>query len=112
MNNEIVTRKPVTPEQVKQEIDDVFVFNPPISAQHAASCDRIQKACKELAQAIAEEVPEGKEQTIAINNLLSTALFTRHGITRRQVVVVAMVTPDTPSPEQPQAESPAPATST
>lgn len=108
---EIPNRPPVSVEQTKQEINDVFVFSVPISAQHTASCERIQKACKALAQAIAEEVPEGKEQTIAINNLLSTALFARHGITRRQVVVVAVVSPDTPCSEPAPVES-APAAST
>jgi len=88
--NAQVPREPFNPEQIKQEINDVFVFNPPLSAIHAATCKKIQNACKELAQLIADEVPEGKEQTMAINNLLAVALFARHGITRRQIVVMAV----------------------
>lgn len=88
MNNE-VSREPITPETIKAEIDDVFVFNSPLSSQNQASCERIQEACRTLAHAIAEEVPEGKDQTVAINNLLAAALWARHGITRRQVAVIS-----------------------
>lgn len=100
MNTE-VNREPVNLEKIKQEIDDVFIFKSPISNQHAESCQKIQNTCKALAQLIADEVPEGKEQTIAINNLLSAALFARHGITRRQVIMVAMAVPETENPPVP-----------
>jgi hypothetical protein len=89
MNAEI-NREPINTEQAKQEIEDVFVFNAPSSVNTSFACQRIQNACKALAQAIAEEVPEGKERVVAINSLLSAALFARHGITRRQVVIVAV----------------------
>ena len=107
--NAQVSREPVSPEQIKQEIDDVFVFNPPLSIIHATSCQKIQDACKALAQVIADEVPEGKERVIAINNLLSTALFARHGITRRQVVVMSCAAPGTLSSAQRLDESAPPA---
>lgn len=87
MNTQI-EREPLNPEKIRQEIEDTFVFNPPLSSSSAAACAKIQNACKELALLIAYEVPEGKEQTIAVNNLLSVALFARQGITRRQIAVV------------------------
>lgn len=108
MNTE-VSRPPVTPELIKDEINDVFVFNPPLSGQNLTSCQRVQNACRELAHVIAEEVPEGKEQTIAINNLLATALWARHGITRRQVVVIASASPEQLLEDSRAAESTSPA---
>src|SRR5208337_1206463 len=108
MNTQVI-REPISPEKIKLEIDDVFVFNPPLSFNHATSCQKIQDACKALAQVIADEVPEGKEQVIAINSLLSAALFARHGITRRQVVVVSCAAPGTISSAQRLDESTSPA---
>lgn len=96
MNNNEVFRDPVDPQKTRQEIEDVFTFNAPHSKEHYASCQKIQTACKNLAQALIDEVPEGKEQTVAINNLLSAALFARHGITRRQVLMVSVAAPSEP----------------
>ncbi len=93
----LVTREPVSLEDTLQEIDDVFVFNPPQTHENLNKCLSIQNACKNLANVIARDVPEGKEQTIAINNLLATALWANHGILRRQVMVVAINQP----PENP-----------
>jgi len=107
MNTE-TARTPITPEDIKAEVNDVFVFNAPMSSQTLASCERIQNACRELALAIAEEVPEGKEQTIAINNLLATAIWARQGVTRRQVAVMAAM----PLPEDQPGELPPPVAST
>lgn len=104
MNTEVY-REPVNPNQLKQEIDDVFVFNRPMTQENAASCARVQNACKVLADIIVQEVPEGRERIVCVNNLLSTALFASHGITRRQVMLVAA----SPLPESPVADSPAPA---
>lgn len=98
--NTQVNREPVNPEQTQQDIDDIFVFRAPISQEHSDSCQKVQQACKDLAKLIAQEVPEGKEQTIAINNLLSTALFARHGITKRQVLVMSAI----PQEEMPPSE--------
>lgn len=109
MNN-IVAREPVNLTEIQQEIEDVFVFRAPISQQHSESCQKIQQACKALSQLIVEEVPEGKERTIAVNNLLSVALFARHGITRRQVLIApVMHAEDLPESEVIPSESPAPA---
>lgn len=108
--NAQVYREPISPEQIKQEINDTFTFNVPLSAEHATSCEKVQKACQSLADLIVQEVPEGRERTVAINNLLSAALFSRHGITRRQVVLMVAVaeSPITPSPEQSPVESSVP----
>jgi hypothetical protein len=85
-NTEVV-REPLDLNKLKQEIDEVFTFQQPLTMAQLNSCLRVQFACRELAKTISEEVPEGKEQTIAINNLLSAALFASHGITRRQVIM-------------------------
>ena len=107
MNTEVY-REPTSPTQIQQEIDDTFVFNAPMTQENANSCQQVQNACKALADVIAQTVPEGKERTICVNNILSCALFARHGITRRQVVlmVAAPESQPTPSPEgTPVAES-------
>lgn len=91
--DEVANREPVSLEETLQDIDDVFVFNPPQTQDNLIKCERIQIACKSLAKLIAQDVPQGKEQTIAINNLLSTALFANHGILKRQIVLVAVGQP-------------------
>lgn len=93
MNSQIV-REITDPEQVKRDIEDVFVFNAPQSREVEASCQKIQTAIKQLALAIVDEVPEGRERTIALNNLLSAALFSRHGLTKRQVAIIAVAAPE------------------
>lgn len=90
MNAE-VSRQPYDPATIMQDIDDVFVFNAPLTSDSARACDEIQTACKNLAKLVVDHVPEGKEQTIAINNILSAALFARHGMTRRQVFTGVVV---------------------
>jgi hypothetical protein len=108
-----VIRQPVVLDDIRQEIDDVFVFNPPMSLAHQQSCEKIQTASKALAQVIAEEVPVGKEQTIAINNLLSAVLFARHGITKRQVMMMAAAEePLPPIPVTPETQPSAPSAAT
>lgn len=93
----LVTREPLAIDETIQEIDDIFVFNPPQTQENLNKCLTIQNACKNLASLIARDVPEGKEQTIAINNLLATALWANHGILRRQVMVVAVSQPENPT---------------
>lgn len=90
MKDEQVNREPLDPAAIALEIEEVFTFNPPLTPDQLHACQQIQEACKHLAHGIAKLVPEGKEQTVAINNLLATALWARHGITRRQVTVGAV----------------------
>lgn len=89
MQNEQVDRPPLDLEALHQEIDDVFTFGIPITPQQNSACQQIQSACKILAHDVLRLVPEGKEQVIAINNLLAVALWSRHGITRRSIIVAA-----------------------
>jgi hypothetical protein len=91
MKNEQVDRPPLDPEALRQEIEDVFTFGIPVTPEQHHACQQIQNACKTLAHGIMQLVPEGKEQTIAINNLLGVALWSRHGITRRSIIVAAGV---------------------
>ncbi len=88
-----VLREPVSVQEVQDEIDDVFTFNPPQTADNQSKCQNIQSLCKQLAYVIARDVPQGKEQTIAINSVLSAALYSNHGILRRQIVMAAIPLP-------------------
>jgi hypothetical protein len=101
MKDEQVNRDPVDPAAVALEIEEIFTFNPPLTPDQLTACQQIQDACKHLAHGIAKLVPEGKEQTIAINNLLATALWARHGITRRQVTVGAVPWTEENTPQVP-----------
>jgi hypothetical protein len=94
MNNEQANHKPVDLKAVHLEIDDIFTFNAPLTQERQEACDKIQEACKHLAHTIAEALSDSKEQSIAINNVLAAALWVRHGITRRQIVMVAVPVPD------------------
>lgn len=91
MKNEQVDRPPLDLEALRQEIEDVFTFGIPVTPEQHHACQQIQNACKTLAHGIINLVPEGKEQVIAINNLLGVALWSRHGITRRSIIVAAGV---------------------
>lgn len=101
MKDEQVIREPLDPAAVLLEIEEVFTFNPPLTPEQLTACQQIQEACKNLAKGIAKLVPEGKEQTVAINNLLATALWARHGITRRQVTVGAVPWTEENTPQVP-----------
>lgn len=89
MKDEIADRPPLDPEALALEIEEVFSFNPPLTVDQNHACQQIQNACKTLAHGILKLVPEGKEQTIAINQLLAAALWARHGICRRSIIVAA-----------------------
>jgi wyosine [tRNA(Phe)-imidazoG37] synthetase (radical SAM superfamily) len=101
MKDEQVIRPPLDPEALFLEIEEVFTFNPPLTPEQQQACQIISQSCKNLAQGIAKLVPEGKEQTVAINNLLATALWARHGITRRQVTVGAVPWTEENTPQVP-----------
>jgi hypothetical protein len=99
MKDEIVDRPPLNPEELTREIEEVFSFNPPLTVDQNHACQQIQNACKTLAHGILNLVPEGKEQTIAINQLLAAALWARHGICRRSIIVAAGEPFDAAAPE-------------
>ena len=90
MTNEQVNREPVDPAEIAAEIDEVFTFNSPQTTEQIEACRKIQASCKSLAHLISANVPEGKEQTIAVNSVLTAALWASQGITRRQVAIVAV----------------------
>ena len=93
MIDETVDRKPLNLDELILEIDEVFTFRSPSTSKQQDSCQHIQSCCKALAMAIVEMVPEGKEQVIAVNNLLGAALWASHGITKRQVTIVTVPPP-------------------
>jgi hypothetical protein len=88
MIDEQVNRKPLDTVEIAKEIDEMFTFNNPKTVEQIESCQKIQKSCKNLAQLIIANVPEGKEQTVAVNSVLGAALWASQGITRRQITIV------------------------
>jgi hypothetical protein len=99
MSDQMVQREPLSVEEVCRDIDDVFTFNVPHSQDNLRKCGEIQSICKSFAKKIVLDVPEGKEQTICLNNLLAVALWAAHGITRRQVsLAIVPLPPESQNP--------------
>jgi hypothetical protein len=94
-DNRLVEREPLDPKAVHQKIDDLFTFNEPLTEERRQACQQMSEACQKLAHLIAEKLPEGIEQTVCANSLLSVALWARHGVTRRQVDIVVVASPGT-----------------
>ena len=98
MIDEIVNREPINLEDVRAEIDEIFNIQNPATVDQLLACNHVQELCHQLAQAMTELVPEGRERLIAINNILAAALWARHGITRKQIVICAVPPPNSEMP--------------
>jgi len=111
-----VKREPFDAEQFKREVDEMFVFAAAVVLpDQYKACQRIQKACRNLALLLVELLPEGNEQIVCRNTLLSVALWARHAIARRQVMVAAanppwVATPPVAETSAKSASSPSPTT--
>jgi hypothetical protein len=103
-----VKREPLDVPAIHREIDDIFTFNPPLTQEQFIACQQIQNACRTIAHVITEKAPEGREQIICTNSLLSVALFARQAITRRQVVVMSTMPPEELPPSTPPATAACP----
>lgn len=106
INQQAVNKDPAK-AKVHMEIDDHFVFNVPLTQEALDTCLKVQTECASLAHLVADATPEGKEQTIAINNILAVALWAVQAITRRQVIITpactspqAILMEGQPTPEQ------------
>jgi hypothetical protein len=85
--DEAVVREPIDISAALMEVDETFTFHPPPDQSQTEKCRLVQNLCQQVAQVLVQIVPEGKEQTMAVNNLLAATLFACHGITHRQVGV-------------------------
>lgn len=103
MQDAEVIREPLDLEEEHKEIDELFAIRNTATPDQLESCEIVQKACRLLAHVITKHVPEGKERTIAVNNILSAALMARHGITKKPVAVVSCSIPSNESSEEPPA---------
>ena len=92
MKDHAVDRPPLDPEQTTQDIIEAFAFSN-LTPEQEADCAEVQDACQKLALLIADKLPEGKEHTVAINNVLAAALWVRHGISRRKPVLMGTTAP-------------------
>jgi hypothetical protein len=97
-----VDRLPVDLPDMVVELDEVFNFPGTLTAEQEAQCKEIESVCHVAAVIIGFHLPEGKEHTVAVNNILAAALWARYGIARRQPVILAAGAPKQITvPEQP-----------
>jgi hypothetical protein len=81
-----VSREPYSPQVVIEEIEKTFVF-PTTQTEHQMKlCQHVEAWGKALAIEIASVVPEGKEQIVAINNVVSAVMWCRHAIMRQPTI--------------------------
>lgn len=85
-SQELPPREPISPETAIRDVEDAFVFNNQPTEHQVKLCQHIESWGKALAIEIASLVPEGKEQTVAINNVLSAVMWCRHGIMRQPTI--------------------------
>jgi hypothetical protein len=90
MKDTETTREPLDPAKDAADVDEMFTFNSPQSGEQLDACLRIERVCHQAALEITRSVPEGRERNIAVNNVLSAVLMSRHGIAKRQIIVQAV----------------------
>ena len=91
-----VERLPLDPQALATDLAALFTFPLTLTPEQQQECQEIDAACLALAQLIAAHLPEGKEHVVAVNNVLSAALWARHGIGNRQPVTLAAGAPLVP----------------
>lgn len=95
-SQELPPREPYSPQAAIEDVESNFVFNNAPTEHQVKLCQHIEAFGKAMAIEIASLVPEGKEQTVAINNVLSAVMWCRHGIMRQPTIeLVATSTPPT-----------------
>lgn len=80
-----VELRPNSIDEAKKEINESFVFGESALPGQAEACRSLEAQAHDLANSIAELVPEGKCRTVAINNILGALLWARHGILAQPV---------------------------
>lgn len=98
-----------TPEDSTQpwsdeEIERCFTYHAP-TPDMLPKFQAIRDKAKELAYLIAQHVPDGKEQTIAINNIEAASMWANAGIARR-TIQMGVGEPPTVEPGHPPATPP------
>jgi hypothetical protein len=85
-DQEIPLREPHSPQVVIEEVEQTFVFNNAPTENQVKLCQHIEAWGKAFSIEIASLVPEVKEQTMAINNVLSAVVWCRHAILRQPTI--------------------------
>jgi hypothetical protein len=85
-SQELPTREPYSPRAVLEDIEQTFVFNNAPTPDQVKQCEHIEGWAKVLSLEIATQVPEGKEKTMAINNVLAAVVWCRHAIFRQPTI--------------------------
>jgi hypothetical protein len=75
-----VIREPLDPAVGAREVEEAFQFNNCPSEKQLKKCAHLEQYARGLAFEIAAVVPQGKFQTVAINNLLGALMWARQGI--------------------------------
>ena len=65
------------------DIENRFAFHPAITPERGESHAAIREECKALAQFIIANVPEGREQALAITHLEEVMMWANAGIARQ-----------------------------
>jgi hypothetical protein len=63
-------------------INNDFDYHQPGSSDVVAAHEAIRSACKEAAQTVAELVPQGREQSLALTKLEEAGFWANAGIAR------------------------------
>jgi len=85
-SQELPTREPYSPQAAIEEIENAFVFNNSPTENQVKLCQHVEAWGKALSIEIASLVPEGKEKTMAINNVLAAVVWCRHAICRQPTI--------------------------
>jgi len=90
---ELPPREPYSPQAAIEEVEQTFVFNNAPTEDQVKLAQHIETWGKALSIEIASVVPEGKEKTIAINNVLAAVVWCRHAIFRQPTIEMVSTGP-------------------
>jgi hypothetical protein len=85
-SQELPLREPHSPQAIIEEVEQTFVFNNSPTTDQVKLCQHIESWGKAFSIEIASLVPESKEQTMAINNVLAAVVWCRHAILRQPTI--------------------------
>lgn len=64
------------------DIDNRFKFHPADTPEKQEAHERVRSYCRELAQTLNAELPEGREKSLAITHLEETMMWSNAAIAR------------------------------
>ena len=70
--------------QMRARVQHDFTNHPPVNDEVAARMDEATRRFIELAEWIVENVPAGREQSLALTQLEQTSMWSKAGIARNQ----------------------------